>query len=121
MQHTIHLSATDKTRLVQLRRRTGIDTWAVACRWALARSLAAPRSPQILPPAGGGPSIDWETLGGRYAPIYWALAVERGRRDGIDVADAAQVVALLRAHVQRGLSLLSGVRSLPDLLREAAL
>lgn len=100
---TLRLSAEEKSRLLWVRTRTGLTTYAAACRWALALSLRAPTDPPAHTLPGDGLEIAWATLGGRYAEVWWACVVER---------HGADAPRMLRAHLHRGIGLLRGERGL---------
>ncbi len=100
---TLRLSAEERTWLLWIRTKTRLPTFAAPCRWALALSLAVPSDPPTHQLPGDGLEITWATLGGRYAPLYWACIVERH-------GDAAPQA--LRAHLHRGIGLLRGERGL---------
>ena len=100
---TLRLSAEERSRLLWVRTRTGLPTFAAPCRWALALSLRTPSDPPAHQLPGDGLEIAWSTLGGRYAEVWWACVVERH-------GEAAPQA--LRAHLHRGIGLLRGERSL---------
>lgn len=100
---SLRLSDQERTWLLWIRTRTGATTHAVPCRWALALSLAIPSAPPAHQLPSDGLEIAWSTLGGRYAPIYWACLVER---------HGAEAPRALRAHLHRGIGLLRGERHL---------
>ncbi len=99
----LRLSAEERSRLLWVRTRTGLTTYAAACRWALALSLAVASDPPAHTLPGDGLEIAWSTLGGRYAEVWWACVVERH-------GEAAPQA--LRAHLCRGIGLLRGERGL---------
>jgi DNA sulfur modification protein DndE len=110
---TLRLSAQERAWLLWIRQKTGALTYALPCRWALALSLAEPSPPPSHALPGGELEISWATLGGRYAPIYWACVVER---HGTDAPQA------LRAHLYRGIGALRSDRRIASpagLLRTA--
>ncbi len=100
---TLRLSAEERSRLLWVRTRTGLTTFAAPCRWALALSLRTPSDPPAHQLPGDGLEIAWATLGGRYAELWWACLVERH-------GEAAPQA--LRAHLHRGIGLLRGERGL---------
>lgn len=99
----IRLSVEERSRLLWVRTRTGLPTFAAPCRWALALSLAVPSDPPTHQLPGDGLEIARSTLGGRYAELWWACVVERH-------GDAAPQALL--AHLHRGIGLLRGERDL---------
>jgi len=108
----IRLSETAKDQLSQLKRRTGIKTWNVLCRWAFCRSLAEPTPPSPVPiPADSSVEMTWKVFGGPNADIYWALLRQRAHSDGQD-QDEEALQRLFRLHLHRGVSYLVGDRKL---------
>lgn len=115
----IRLSQQAKDQLVRLKRLTGIENWNVLCRWAFCVSL----SEQGVPPAARIPAdsnveMSWKVFGGRYADTYMALLKERCIRDGFGV-DTESMTQQFRLHLHRGISYLTGnksLRSIKDLL-----
>lgn len=118
---TIRLSAHAKNQLIRLKAKTGIKTWNVLCRWALATSLADPSPPLIRDiVADSNVEMSWKTFGGQHADIYLALLKVRCVADGKPVA-AESVAYTLLVHLHRGIGYLSGggVRSITDLIGTA--
>ncbi|MFC1660911.1 DNA sulfur modification protein DndE [Gemmatimonadota bacterium] len=115
----VRISKVGKDNLTILKRRTGIKTRNVLCRWALCVSLgdATPPSPRY----GDGPTdleISWPTFGGAEADLYWALVKERCRKDGLTIDDET-VSVQFHLHLHRGLTHLYGdaeLRSIESLL-----
>jgi len=120
---TVRVSKEGKDLLVVLKRRTGVTTWNVLCRWALCTSLAEDTRPRnVRQSAEGGIEIAWKTFAGEYDEIYLALLADRCRRDGKAPTPEA-VSETLRLHLHRGIGYLAGdprVRSIAGLVMMAA-
>lgn len=116
----VRLSSKARDQLTTLKRRTGIKTMNVLCRWALCESLADPSTPSPTH-AGADTAVEiaWRVFGGEHAGVYAALIRHRCHRDGVE-PDA--VAEHLRLHIHRGIARLAGdpdIRSAADLLRRA--
>lgn len=123
MIENVKISKVGKDNLTILKRRTGIKTRNVLCRWALCHSLSDPTPPS--PRYGEGNTeleIAWSTFGGKDADLYWALVMERCRRDGLELDDAT-LSQQFHLHLHRGLTHLFGdaqLRSIDSLLSLAS-
>ena len=108
----IRLGQLTKTRLVTLKRRTGIDTWNVLCRWAFCLSLAdaAPVSEHHDDP-GTDIEMTWKTFAGEYTEVYEALVLHRAESEQIELNVNSEAV-LLRRHIVRGVARLVARRDL---------
>lgn len=119
---SLRLSQVAKDQLVTLKRRTGISTWNVLCRWALCRSFSETTEPPAAEfPSDSNVEIDWQTFSGSYGDVYVALAKARLRARG-EPADDQEALKYIRAHVHRGIGYLVGdpeVANLPGMLRLA--
>ena len=109
---TIRLSKTAKDQLVKLKRKTGIKTWNVLCRWAFCRSLAEAGQPPAVPASAEYPiEMTWRTFAGEHGDVYWDLL--RSRCERLRPApDNALMAEQLRRHLGRGIAYLAGSRSL---------
>ncbi len=108
----IKLSEQAKDQLVKLKRWTGIKNWNVLCRWGFCVSLREPTAPQIAKiPADSSVEMTWKVFGGVHADIYWALLVDRCRRDGIETTPE-NLNLVFRQHVHRGIAYLAADRSI---------
>src|SRR5690242_18973313 len=84
----IRLSQTARDQLVTLKRRTGIATWNVLCRWAFCRSLVEPAPPPLLHlTLDSSVEMSWKVFAGEYADIYWGLLRFRCHKDGLPLDD----------------------------------
>ena len=109
---TLRLDQTAREQLIQLKRRTGIKTWNVLCRWGLARSLRDPNTPPAGRPAGGAAvEIDWHTFAGANsvtilaATTAWLIAAG-------EAPNSANIDSTITSHVHRGIAHLAGSRDL---------
>lgn len=104
---TIRLSEKEKTQLITLKRRTGIQNWNVLCRWAFALSLA---EPSVLPdediPSDSSVEMTWKTFGGPHADLYLALLRQRAHQDNVTIS-AEEEPQYFRQHLHRGISYLT--------------
>jgi DNA sulfur modification protein DndE len=108
----IRLSQQAKDQLIKLKRVTGIEHWNVLCRWAFCVSLAersVPPASRI--PADSNVEMSWRVFGGRYSDIYLALIKERCLRDELEI-DPETLAQQFRLHLHRGISYISGNKSL---------
>lgn len=117
-QH-IRLSKQARDQLITLKRYTGASTLNILCRWAYLVSLSDPTPPPI-PRQGteGGFEIQWGVFTGENATLIWTLLLQRAQKDNVKNEHGA-LTALLRAHIQRGLSYLASekrIRSISDLV-----
>jgi DNA sulfur modification protein DndE len=107
----IRLSQQARDQLIALKRKTGIKTWNVLCRWALCASLAESSEPPNADiPADSTVEMSWKVFGGEYRDVYFALMRERCRQAGLDLSDET-VARHFRLHLHRGIGYLFGDRS----------
>jgi len=120
----IRLSQKARDQLIQLKRKTGIQTWNVLCRWAFCVSLVEPSiPPQSNIPADSSVEMDWKTFAGTHSHMYLALLKERCHKDGLGTADDV-LSGQFRLHLHRGISYLVADPSVQDifgLISKAAL
>lgn len=115
----IRLSDKARTQLITIKRRTGITSWNVPCRWALALSLSQPSiPPHENIPADSSLEMTWKTFGGGYDSLYWAALIKRAERDGVPMVKA-DLHSYFRLHLHRGISYLAGASG-PANLKEMA-
>lgn len=111
---TVRVSQRGKEQLVTLKRRTGIRTWNVLCRWALATSLADPSVPLVREVVtDSNVEMSWRTFGGVWADVYLAHVTLRAWEELGEVSDAA-VEQTLVAHLHRGIGYLAAHPKLVD-------
>ena len=108
---TIRLSEKAKSKLITLKRRTGIQNWNVLCRWAFTLSLAEPSTPPDEDiPSDSSVEMTWKTFGGPHADIYLALLRQRAHQDNITIS-AEEESHYFRLHLHRGISYLASTTS----------
>ncbi|MDW4909422.1 DNA sulfur modification protein DndE [Streptomyces sp. ADMS] len=119
----IRLSQPAKSQLIKLKGATGIKTWNVLCRWALAFSLQDPSTPLVREiTTDSNIQLDWKTFAGPYGDIYLALLKARCLRDGEEPTEEV-VSRTLTIHLHRGIGYLAGrkdLQSIRDLVMTAA-
>lgn len=116
----IRVSQRSREILIALKRKTGIANWNIMCRWAFCESLANPNRP---PTAVGSPEsnieMSWETFAGHLSDALLALFYTRATKDGVS-AERQERATYFRGHLERGISQLQSVKSLPDLMVRCA-
>ncbi|HEJ2265354.1 DNA sulfur modification protein DndE [Pseudomonas aeruginosa] len=96
----IRLTASAKTQLSTLKRRTGIDHYNALCRHALCVSLANDsQPPEENLNFNGGLEIDWKVLSGGNEELYLNLIYSKYGK----ISDS-ELKRILTAHFHRGLS-----------------
>lgn len=108
----IRLPQQSKDQLVRLKRLTGIEHWNVLCRWGFCLSIAE----ETAPPGGKIPAdssieMSWKTFAGEFSELYHALLLQRAHDDQIQI-EKDSLSDLLRAHIVRGIGLLTSRREL---------
>jgi len=112
---TVRISPRGREQLITLKRRTGITTWNVLCRWALCASLSDPTPPRSTgDSAGDAIEMTWKTFAGDFSEIYLGLLKERCMMDGIE-ANSTQLSTQNRLHVHRGIAALYGSREIKSI------
>ena len=107
MPDTIRLSETAKRKLVQLRRRTGIDRWNVLCRWALCLSLRETSSPYAdSEHKASNVEMTWKTFAGQYSGIITAILIAKHKEYLVDYSDVPEE-KFFYLHLDRGISMLA--------------
>lgn len=119
---TVRISKSGKDQLATLKRRTGIPTWNVLCRWGLCLSLAERTKPHDFRAESDFPiEMTWRTFAGENEGLYRALLIERCRQDGLELTQET-LNEQLKLHVHRGISYLAGdkqMKSISDLAWKA--
>lgn len=117
---TVRISEDGRNSLVTLKRRTGIATWNVLCRWAFCVSIAEPTPPRKQRVSKASSiEMTWHTFAGEYSDVYLTLLKERCYRDGLDLTDKI-LAEQLRLHIHRGIGYLAGdpsVKTINGLVR----
>jgi DNA sulfur modification protein DndE len=120
---SLRLDESAVIRLRTLKRRTGIETRNVLCRWALCVSLAEDSAPRANSVGEKKElEISWDIFAGKASSIYRGLLVERCKNEDLEVTQT-NLNHVLSQHVHRGLGYLlsnSEVKNLAGLLRLAA-
>ena len=116
---SLKLSERSSNEISTIKRNTKIETMNIICRWALTVSLSSdlPRPPlakedKIIR------EIDWKIFAGDYEYLIMALLKERISQEKIELTNES-LNDQLRAHVQRGLSLIASqkkIRSITDFI-----
>ncbi|GIH97773.1 DNA sulfur modification protein DndE [Planobispora siamensis] len=119
---TIRLSQPAKDQLIKLKRITGIKTWNVLCRWALATSLSDASTPLVRDIVlDSNLEMSWKTFSGEYGDIYLALIKHRCVVDGEEPSTEV-VERTFSIHLHRGIAHLAGrtdLESMSDLMHLA--
>lgn len=119
----VRISKSGKDQLATLKRRTGIPTWNILCRWAFCISVAEATKPHAFRGESDYPiEMTWRTFAGEHEGVYMALLRERCRSDGIELTDE-NLYTQLKLHVHRGISYLAGdteIRSIGQFIAQAA-
>lgn len=119
---TVRLSKKSKDQLTTLKRRTGITTWNVLCRWAFCVSIAEKTPPRKDLPTGEHPiEMTWRTFAGEHEEIYLELLRDRCLQEGLSTDDAT-LSRQLRLHLYRGIGYLVGdpnMQSISNLTQKA--
>ncbi len=119
---TVRISEDGRSSLLTLKRRTGIPTWNILCRWAFCVSLAETTPPGKQRVSKSSPiEMTWHTFAGEYADIYMALLKERCHRDDLKLTEKV-LSEQLRLHIHRGIGYLAGdpnIKSIEGLIHRA--
>ncbi|MCK5523658.1 MAG: DNA sulfur modification protein DndE [Thiomargarita sp.] len=115
----VRVSERTKIHLIIIKRKTGIQNWNVICRWGFCLSLSDPS----IPPAeklqrDSSIEMTWKIFGGVNADIYYALLVQRCKKDGFKLT-TSRLNEQFKLHLQRGIAYLVGnpnMKSLSTLL-----
>ncbi len=115
----VRVSERAKIHLIMIKRKTGIQNWNVICRWGFCLSLSDPS----IPPTeklqrDSSIEMTWKIFGGVNADIYYALLVERCKKDGFKLT-TSRLNEQFKLHLQRGIAYLIGnpnMKSLSTLL-----
>ena len=114
---SLKLSDRSSNEISTIKRNTKIETMNIICRWALTVSLSSDLPP---PPLAKEDKIlreiDWKIFAGDYEHLIMALLKDRLFHEKIEITNDS-LNDQLRAHVQRGLSLIASqkkIRSIAD-------
>lgn len=118
---TVRISETGRNALLTLKRRTGVSTWNILCRWAFCVSLADPTPPrEQIQITSTAIEMTWHTFAGEYADTYLAVLKQRCRIDGLEITEK-MLNEQLKLHVHRGIGYLAGdpnLKSIADLIQK---
>jgi len=113
----VKVSAKGREILIRVKRHTGLEHWNEICRIALCRSLANPNLPPQRSKAGDSNiDMDWKTFAGQFADELTALILIRAQNDKVDIYNKSDLSEYFRAHLERGIATLQGVRELSTLV-----
>ena len=112
---TVRVSKRARDQLNTLKRRTGIPTWNVICRWAFCISIAEPTPPRKDDDLGDNPvEMTWHTFAGEHHELYLALLRALCIKDGLET-DKNTFNIQLRRHLHRGIGYLVGDPNMKDI------
>lgn len=109
----VRLGSDVRDNLATLKRRTGITTSNILCRWALCRSLAEPTAPTSPGAQDSAVEMTWKVFSGAAGDLYWWLLKTHCHQLAISL-DEPTVNAHLRAHIARGAAYLVGDPTMKD-------
>lgn len=112
---TVRVSQRSRDILARLKKRTGVETWNVLCRWAFCSSLA---NPSLLQPlrSGADSSIEmsWKVFGGEIADVLICALRARAIQDECPIDDQS-LANYFKAHLERGILQIQNATGLGDL------
>jgi len=101
---TIRLSEKQKSQLVTLKRKTGIENWNVLCRWALCMSLAEESVPPVENiPSDSNIEMTWKVFAGEYADVYLAILRQAYKKQS-EYLNNIHFHDYFKLHLNRGIS-----------------
>ncbi len=101
---SIRLSEKQKSQLVTLKRKTGIENWNVLCRWALCMSLAEDTVPPVEDiPSDSNVEMTWKVFAGEYADIYLATLRQAYKKQSAHL-EGVHFSDFVKLHLNRGIS-----------------
>ena len=112
---TVRVSAKARDELIRLKTKTQIENWNTLCRWAICHSLSVnigEALPNIDHATDSNVEMTWRTFSGRHEELYWALVVERCRKDKLDVNDHEIIAQQFKLHLHRGIQYLAAKKDL---------
>ncbi len=101
----IRITNRAKDQLITIKRRTGIPTWNIICRWALALSLQEQTPPPKTDESGdSNVEMTWDVFSGANPDVWHAVSVQRflelpGNHKSLSV--------FIKAHIHRGIQMMS--------------
>jgi DNA sulfur modification protein DndE len=116
---SIRVSARSREILITLKRKTGLANWNTICRWAFCESLSNPNCPvAAIGSTESNVEMSWETFAGEFSEVLLAMFYKRATKDGVS-RDRSEVAKYFRSHLERGISQLQNIKSLPALVAKA--
>lgn len=107
----VRISTRGKDILQKVKRNTGMEYWNEICRLALCRSLNNPISPsRIGKHTDCALEIEWKTFVGKYHEELLSCFIIRAKKDGIDLTQKEDVAGYFRAHIERGIDGMKGLK-----------
>jgi DNA sulfur modification protein DndE len=109
----VKVSSKGRDILIQAKRLTGLTQWNELLRWAFCISIANRECPKLNQKLDSGiEPLEWTTFSGPYGEYFAAALMIRATRDQVDVNDKEQVSLYFRAHIERGVASLRGIKGL---------
>ena len=107
MIESIKLTESEKDMLVRIKRKTGIDSWNILCRWAYLLGLSQDQiHPSSTPEKRDAIEIKWETFSGRHSSIY-ATITRLKYADSLKHNDGTTVFDFFHRRLSVGIRILS--------------
>jgi len=114
---TVRVSQKGKEALQRLKNRTKIENWNTLCRWALCMSLSMDTPPpRYVAQEESNVEMDWKTFAGAHSDILCALLRQAAAREFIYSESTQETAMHFRAHLERGISSIQGIKSIRNLL-----
>lgn len=111
----VRISARGKDILLKLKRKTGLKHWNELCRIAFCLSLKQASEPSRPKAGEAGIRMDWKTFAGAHSDVFIALNLLRSTHDDLIDDDSYPLSEQFRAHLERGITILSEVSDLREL------
>jgi DNA sulfur modification protein DndE len=113
----VRVSEKAKSQLISIKRKTGIPNWNVICRWAIVKSLVEPTpAPHENITTDSSVEMSWKVFSGEYSDLIEGLIRSRMISEALDVNDKKIVQEYLKIHLHRGISYLSKVKDISELI-----
>lgn len=110
----VRISSRGREILIKLKRHTGVGQWNTLCRVAYCYSLSIATEPTQLPEKGDvALEIEWPTFAGPIKTELAALTLWYVQKNSVAQSDVPKYI---RSHIERGLSAIQNVRSVPELI-----
>ena len=116
----IRVSKAARDQMITLKRRTGVESWFLLCRWGFCLSLAEPTPPRDIDiTTDSSVEMTWRTFAGENDEVLPALLRQRCEEQEI-ATDPATLAHYFRLHLHRGIAYLAGdpsLKNIEDMLR----